>query len=470
LWRYGGDGLVVLMAGECGMRITKISVEKLFGIFDHAIPLNLDDRITIIHGPNGYGKTVILKMLNGLFHSIYSDLRSIPYKSFHVEFDDGRHIEVQKELPSEKQDKIPGLTISLHLDGKRLDSFNSRHNQKELEHRVHSSELEDFVPGLVRISSRRWLYSFTGEELSDEEVLERFSERIPGFKRFERKEEAWFTEIKREVNVYFIESQRLLSFSSNRDMRSYRKNPNAALLPTVTAYSEELVQEVREKLTDYAAVAQSLDRSFPARVLRQKADELTNEDLRGKLDELEKHRNRLVESGLLEKDEGQSLPIQSHDIDESTKNVLSVYIEDVEKKLDVFGDIAEKIDLFRRIVNSKFSYKELVVSREKGFIFRSKYPEGFEAETSEFLSPSSLSSGEQHELVLLYELLFKVKRNSLVLIDEPELSLHIGWQVNFLKEFQEITQIADLDLLVATHSPDLIADRWDLTVELKGIS
>ena len=34
-----------------------------------------------------------------------------------------------------------------------------------------------------------------------------------------------------------------------------------------------------------------------------------------------------------------------------------------------------------------------------------------------------LSSGEQHELVLAYDLLFKVKEKSLVLIDEPELSL-----------------------------------------------
>ena len=38
------------------MRITKVLVKKLFGIFDHEIPLNQDSRITIIHGPNGFGK------------------------------------------------------------------------------------------------------------------------------------------------------------------------------------------------------------------------------------------------------------------------------------------------------------------------------------------------------------------------------------------------------------------------------
>jgi len=42
------------------MRLTKIQAFKLFGVFDHTIPLNSTDLITIIHGPNGYGKTAML--------------------------------------------------------------------------------------------------------------------------------------------------------------------------------------------------------------------------------------------------------------------------------------------------------------------------------------------------------------------------------------------------------------------------
>ena len=69
---------------------------------------------------------------------------------------------------------------------------------------------------------------------------------------------------------------------------------------------------------------------------------------------------------------------------------------------------------------------------------------------------------------MLYELLFKAKPNSLVLIDEPELSLHLGWQVEFLKDLQNIAKLRNFDVLLATHSPEIISDRWDLTVELKG--
>jgi predicted ATP-binding protein involved in virulence len=456
------------------MRITRIFVEKLFGIFDHEIPLNLDDRITIIHAPNGYGKTVILKMLNGLLNSRYNELLTIPYKRFEVEFDDGRRLEVSREMKTEIDNKSPNLSFTIYSNHKdKPKSFTIKYIREALNPNFPLAALEEFVPGLLRLGSRTWLYKLTGEEFSTtEEVLDRFSDQIPLKLMADRQEERWLTEVKEEVSIYLIESQRLLNFSNDGNFDSAGKVVHSTPRPTVNTYSDELVQEIKERANKYALVSQSLDRSFPIRVIRQRnSDNLTNKDLRDRWDELEKHRNRLVDVGLLEKDDEQNPLIQSQDdIDESTKNFLAVYIEDVEKKLDTFGDIARKIDLFRKIVNSKFSNKEMVVSREKGFIFRSKYPEGSEYHGSDLLALSSLSSGEQHELVLLYELLFKVKEKSLVLIDEPEISLHIGWQVNFLKDLQEISKLADLDLLIATHAPSLIADCWDLTVELKGVS
>jgi predicted ATP-binding protein involved in virulence len=79
-----------------------------------------------------------------------------------------------------------------------------------------------------------------------------------------------------------------------------------------------------------------------------------------------------------------------------------------------------------------------------------------------------LSSGEQHELVILYELLFRVSKNSIILIDEPEISLHVAWQDEFLKDLGQMAELSQFHALGATHSPQIISDRWDLTVELKG--
>ena len=80
------------------MRIKQISVTKLFGLFDHVIPLNLDERITIIHGINGVGKTSVLKIINGLFNFRYSDIRNIPFHCFQMELDDDSCIFIVKDI------------------------------------------------------------------------------------------------------------------------------------------------------------------------------------------------------------------------------------------------------------------------------------------------------------------------------------------------------------------------------------
>ena len=58
-----------------------------------------------------------------------------------------------------------------------------------------------------------------------------------------------------------------------------------------------------------------------------------------------------------------------------------------------------------------------------------------------------LSSGEQHELVALYDLLFRVPNNAFILIDEPELSLHVAWQEEFLRDLQEIAKLSEFGYL-----------------------
>jgi predicted ATP-binding protein involved in virulence len=448
------------------MRIKQISVSSLFGIFDHVIPLNMDERITIIHAPNGLGKTAILRILNGLFNNRYSELRNIPFSSFKVEFDDGSNIEIKKNNNDSEARNHNNIVLFFYQPNSDIVNFSLEPIKIPPDMvDIPISVLNDFVPGLERIGARKWLYTPTQEILSLEEVLERFGNLLP-LKFNSQEEPEWLEKLRCNIHIRLIESQRLLNFVTNRSITSDYRTPS--MWSTVAAYSHDLAKHMQDKFKEYGTVSQSLDRTFPVRVVKQQpSSDLTDEQLRDQLNELEATRSRLIEVGLLDKDEDSEFQIQPQDIDESTKNALSVYVEDVEKKLNVFTEIASKIYLLRKIINNKFaySYKEINFSKEKGFIFTTLYDSSLTH--SKNLSPTDLSSGEQHELVLLYELLFKVKPNSLVLIDEPELSLHVGWQVQFLKDLQEITKLADLDILMATHSPDIIQDRWDLTVELK---
>jgi predicted ATP-binding protein involved in virulence len=87
------------------MKIDKIEVKKLFGVFDHEIPLNTKEHITIIHGPNGYGKTILLTILEEIFSSRYSMIQSIPFSEFSVYFDDKSSICLRKKDAFEEEKK-----------------------------------------------------------------------------------------------------------------------------------------------------------------------------------------------------------------------------------------------------------------------------------------------------------------------------------------------------------------------------
>jgi predicted ATPase len=146
-------------------------------------------------------------------------------------------------------------------------------------------------------------------------------------------------------------------------------------------------------------------------------------------------------------------------IEHTTKAMFALYTNDAKQKPESLDELARKRELLTDIINSRFLYKTMTIDKEKGLVFTTK--------NGLVLSLENLSSGEQHELVLFYDLLFRVNPGSLVLIDEPELSLHVVWQDQFLKDLQRVRFHADADIILATHSPDIINDRRDLIVELR---
>jgi predicted ATPase len=67
-----------------------------------------------------------------------------------------------------------------------------------------------------------------------------------------------------------------------------------------------------------------------------------------------------------------------------------------------------------------------------------------------------LSTGEQNIINIFINLIFKTKYNSFVTIDEPEISLHMEWQLLLLRNIIRVANELDLQILVATHSPYLL--------------
>lgn len=400
------------------MRVTEISVKGLFGVFDHVIPLNLEDRITIIHGPNGVGKTVLLKMIDAFFRKQYAKLQDVTFKEFSIFFDDESALQVTKQARGLLQVLIECNT------------------KEQEEHSIESGEVA---------ATRKDRFEFLPPPLW-------------------KAEPAWLAERQNAISTQLIDTQRLFFFSPT-ELNGTASSSDAPTSPpkehllTVEKYSQELSEKILSTLAESAEVSQSLERTFPNRLVQKSFSPLSETELRSQLKQLEQEQTRLASIGVLTN--GHGLEFQSTlPIDEQNINALSIYVQDAHQKLRVFDNLADRLNLLKRIVEQKFLYKKLSISKEDGLVFTTT--------DGQIIPLSGLSSGEQHELVLLHDLLFNTKAGSLILIDEPEISLHLAWQKQFLSDLQQIAELSSFDVILATHSPQIIHDRWDLTVGLKG--
>ena len=101
-------------------------------------------------------------------------------------------------------------------------------------------------------------------------------------------------------------------------------------------------------------------------------------------------------------------------------------------------------------------------------IIRSKNEIVFEQDGEELL-PYKLSSGEKQMLVILLTVLVQDKQPCILLMDEPEISLHIEWQQRVIEIIREMNPYAQI--ILTTHSPAMIMGGWmDAVTEVTDIT
>jgi predicted ATP-binding protein involved in virulence len=445
-----------------------MQIKKLFGMFDHDIPFNISDRITIIHGPNGLGKTTILRMISELFSMHFGYFQSLPFDAMVLTFEDNATLRVTKRFSrsrgprvhpafmEEKKRRQVEVDFSLKR-GRRTQHWTSRPSEEFYPHRYPLHVIERAIPWLERVGAMRWLDRRSGDVLSFEDVLSRFPRYLP----FEvaaiasKSAPKWLQNLLGGLSTYFIETQRLFSYTAEEGSEHRRDKRSV----TAEQYSSDMAKRIQEKLRESGSLSASLDRTFPHRLLQEQVPKsIDDRRIRDKYRTQSEYRDRLMKAGLIEPEKPVTLPRSS--LEKADIRVLWHYMSDVAKRLEVFHELLEKVELFKDIINTRFLYKCFALDKTNGFVFTN--------DKGVVLPPTALSSGEQHELVLAYQLIFMVQPKALILIDEPELSLHVTWQHMFLDDLMRISKLVDLDFIIATHSPSIVHQRTDLMVPLEG--
>lgn len=444
------------------MKLVRVEFKKLFGYFDYSIDFH--DTVTILHGLNGCGKTTMLQTINAVFNKDMGTIKSTDLQSVSFSFSTGAILKIERKkiyLDSEKERAtgIIYLAYSVIENGEEtvFDSFENTDEYQDIVKRF----LRGYHPFsfLERLNESTWYDKRHETKLNLEEVIAEYGPNI--FRRYSREYleddiPQPVQDILAAMDVRLIAADRLTV--AKRVERQYGED-NIKIERRVNLIAKDLSQKIRDTIQQYAQLSQAKDRTFPLRAIKQSSP-LTVDEIKSKMIALESKRKEFVDTGILEEEQDD---IGIHDlldaITESNRQNLSLYAIDTEEKLNALSGLSSSINLFRNLIDKNFNNKRIVFNKDYGFRFVTTYSDST-------ILPQSLSSGEQHELVMFYDLIFNASENTLILIDEPELSLHIKWQLDYVDELLQIISVTKFSAVLATHSPQIIHDKWDLTVSL----
>lgn len=254
------------------MNITKVTISKLFGIFNHEISFNQDSGVTIILGENGIGKTKILEVVNAVFNNDFNFLIDLEFENLSISFDSGEAWEFIKL----ESDDGPLINIARKIPGQKykhekffgavkkgtFDFSDLKYLEMRLDHYTNE------MLALDRMRDRREFEKLLYEREIYENRILRNREKI--------KPPKWFLDESNKIKVRLIETQRIIT-RNEAGKDSYRS--------MVKHCSSELKDFISNAIKSSADITSALDSTYPNRLvkrLREKTDYTyaqLNEDL-----------------------------------------------------------------------------------------------------------------------------------------------------------------------------------------------
>ena len=152
------------------------------------------------------------------------------------------------------------------------------------------------------------------------------------------------------------------------------------------------------------------------------------------------------------------------------KNIKETEPEVIPKLVDLLNYISERLqpeyegsrtkfydfDIFDTSIDISNHFNYLPYLQRLDLI---SYPEIVLQKNGRYFSVENSSSGEYHLISTIISVLACISENSLVLVDEPEISLHPNWQMKYIKFLnQTFKKYRSTHFLICSHSHFLVSD------------
>lgn len=426
--------------------IKRITIKKLFGLYDYDVVLSNEMNTTIITGPNGYGKTTILNIINHLHKSDFWYFYFLPFELICLEYSSDDKITIKKRGENKSNDSDDN---NLNLDVE----FIINEDEKDCllidgEYiRVNADYLRSYI------TNNTLFKAFTDEEL--------FA------KLYDINQDIALRGMTNDIIMFVNELPKSLFLSDNRIIAvnelKLLKTPifsDETLKitdPVINLISNELVACFSNANKIFAEESQLIDTSF-----LKNLDSEVKSYTKDEIVEIKKKAALYKEFGLFVGQDDFFEILEEKDILGEHK-FLALYLNNIEKKLSIYDELYARLKLLNdSILAINLSDKTVHFNKDKGIVVKNK--------NGVVVSLDKLSSGEQNIIILYFKLIFNTTKGSILLIDEPETSLHMAWLSNLLDTYLKMAKTLEYQIVIATHSPAFISGEWDMTVDLYEIT
>lgn len=418
------SGIAIRRNNEITINMLKsFSIKGLYGLFSYSIDIRKG--VSIITGPNGFGKTTILRCINAIYDCEFWRFYFIKFNEICAVFDDGKKIQLKRGTVRKEVlfgDPLEETSVKVfYFAGNIEEAFDITLQYLirlvRYQTRRDSLNIEDFLNGSYL--------------LSEDENLQK---AMPSLLTFLH-----------EKNCTLVEAQRLVY--GRMDSRGNQ----IGIAYTIDDVNEQIKRTYLRAHNDFSKRAQTIDGSFITR-LSKLID--NKEQLKGDISasELQQQIEKYRKYHLIERMNVDVQLPQSYDM------VRNLYLNDIKHKLNALSRYYEILSTFDEFVTGQgLSYKSIELN-ENGIVVKS--------DTGDSVPLNRLSSGEQNLMILAFHLVFKSSKGDILLVDEPENSLHMSWLENLLDEYIRIAKINETQVIIATHSPTFIGNKWKMTFDL----
>jgi ABC-type molybdenum transport system ATPase subunit/photorepair protein PhrA len=139
------------------------------------------------------------------------------------------------------------------------------------------------------------------------------------------------------------------------------------------------------------------------------------------------------------------------------QSVLAPFLTSIRRRVDALNAVQTLISIYEEELNRYFRDKTATFHILEGLKI---------SDRNAPLLPESLSSGERQLVFLMSAAILARAGKSLILIDEPELSLNYKWQRLIASSLARVASDSDTQFVLASHSIEIISRNLDSAVEL----